>query len=162
MRQSCRSRLSRRGSITSIELPTHWESGATKDHMRHSCFILVSRFALAATLFGIVSGSANQRSPSQPSREDAYRANNIGVALLEQFKYNEAAEEFRRALKVEPSLTLARVNLGIALFNEPDLNGALRELTAAAKLLPSSPQVHYMLGLIARAQNRVPDAFAAL
>ena len=128
--------------------------------MKRSWFILLSGFALAAALFGIVNGSASQRVSSQPSREEAYRANNIGVALLEQFKHKEAAEEFRRALKIEPSLTLARVNLGIALFNVPDLDGALRELKAAAELLPSSPQVHYMLGLIARAQNRIPDALA--
>ncbi|HEV2837025.1 MAG TPA: hypothetical protein VGW58_17035 [Pyrinomonadaceae bacterium] len=31
------------------------------------------------------------------AREDAYRANNIGVALLEQFKHKEAADAFRRA-----------------------------------------------------------------
>jgi tetratricopeptide (TPR) repeat protein len=56
----------------------------------------------------------------QSSREDAYRANNIGVALLEQFNYKEAAAQFRQALKLEPSLALARVNLGIALYNLPD------------------------------------------
>src|SRR5215208_3915434 len=61
------------------------------------------------------------------SREDAYRANNIGVALLEQFKYKEAADQFQRALKLDPSLTLARVNLGIAFYNVPDLASALKE-----------------------------------
>ena len=45
----------------------------------------------------------------QDAREDAYRANNIGVALLEQFKYPEGATEFRRALKLDPSLAMARV-----------------------------------------------------
>jgi tetratricopeptide (TPR) repeat protein len=44
------------------------------------------------------------------AREDAYRANNIGVALLEQFKHKEAADAFRRALQLEPGLGLARIN----------------------------------------------------
>ncbi len=104
--------------------------------------------------------SANQTAPIQSSREEAYRANNIGVALLEQFNYKEAAGEFRRALRIEPSLALARVNLAIALYNTPDVDGALREIKAAANLLPGSPQIHYMLGLIARAQNRTPEAIA--
>ena len=49
------------------------------------------------------------------------------------------------------------MNLGIALFNLPDPDGALNELKAAADVLPASPQVHYVLGLIARSQNRTVD-----
>ncbi|HJZ68137.1 MAG TPA: FG-GAP-like repeat-containing protein, partial [Blastocatellia bacterium] len=90
--------------------------------------------------------------------EDAYRANNVGVALLEQFKYKEAADQFRRALKLDPGMSLARVNLAIALYNLPDIEGALREAKAAAEALPGSPQGHYVLGLIARSQNRMADA----
>ncbi|HSE38409.1 MAG TPA: FG-GAP-like repeat-containing protein, partial [Blastocatellia bacterium] len=67
---------------------------------------------------------------------------------------------FRRALRIEPSLKVARVNLAIALYNAPDIDGALREIKAAASLLPDSPQIHYMLGLIAKAQNRTVDAIA--
>ena len=95
------------------------------------------------------------------SREDAYRANNIGVALLEQFKYKEAADAFRRALQIEPGLALARINLGIALFNVPDLPAAQKELQAAIALAPSAPQPHYVLGLLAKTQNRPEEAIAA-
>ncbi len=95
------------------------------------------------------------------TREEAYRANNIGVALLEQFKYREGAESFKRALQLEPKLALARINLAIALFNVPDIAGAQREALAAVALAPEAPQPHYMLGLIAKSQNRVEDAIAA-
>src|SRR5688572_24273566 len=50
-------------------------------------------------------------------REEAYRANNRGVALLEQFSPPEAVKEFRRALSICPDIVHARVNLSIALFN---------------------------------------------
>jgi tetratricopeptide (TPR) repeat protein len=94
-------------------------------------------------------------------REDAYRANNLGVALMEQFKYKEGAEQFTRALQLDPKLAIARINLSIALYNVPDLAGAQREAEAAIALNPNAPQPHYIIGLIAKTQNRPDDGIAA-
>ena len=94
-------------------------------------------------------------------REDAYRANNLGVALLEQFKHKEAADAFRRALQLDPGLVLARINFGIALFNVPDLPAAQKEFRAAIAAAPSAPQPHYLLGLAAKTQNKPEEAIAA-
>ena len=95
------------------------------------------------------------------TKEDAYRYSNIGVADLEQYKYEDAAAMFRQALKIDPALSIAHLNLSIALFNEPDIPAALAEAKVAAGLLPEAPQPQYMLGLIARSQNRVEDAITA-
>ena len=95
------------------------------------------------------------------AREDAYRANNLGVALLEQYKYKEGAAEFTRALQLDPKLNLARINLSIALFNVPDLAGAQREAEKATASDPNAPQPLYIMGLIAKSQNRTDDAVAA-
>src|SRR5260370_670425 len=43
-------------------------------------------------------------------REAAYRANNLGIALLEQFKAGEAVNSFTRALQLQSDLLIARVN----------------------------------------------------
>lgn len=121
--------------------------------------------ALFALLtFTSFASRASMQGASAPNaaREDAYRANNLGVALLEQFKYKEAADAFRRALKTDPQLAMARINLAIALYNVPDLVGAQREAEAAAKLSPQTPQPHYILGRLAKDQNRLDDAVAAL
>src|ERR1700730_8797357 len=100
--------------------------------MRPRFLFFVGALVVAACLLGgYAHPSADQSTTLQSSREDAYRANNIGVALLEQFNYKEAAAEFRRALKIEPSLALARVNLGIALYNLPDPAGTLRDMQTA-------------------------------
>ena len=96
-----------------------------------------------------------QTATSQPSREDAYRANNLGVALLEQFKYKEGADAFKRALQIDPKLALAKINLAIALYNVPVLPGAQREAQAAIALTPNAPQPHYILGLLAKSQARM-------
>lgn len=95
------------------------------------------------------------------AREEAYRANNLGVALLEQYKYREGAEAFERALRLDPALRLARINLSIALYNVPDLAGAEREARQALALAPDAPQPHYIIGLIAKTQNRMDEALAA-
>jgi len=95
---------------------------------------------------------------SNDARERAYRASNRGVAWLEQLKYSEAAAAFREAVQLDHSLTIAHVNLSIALFYGQDLAGAAREATESARLLPVVPQPPYILGLIARAENRTADA----
>jgi len=86
---------------------------------------------LSASLLNPTSGNLQNAPAKTAAREDAYRANNLGVALLEQFKYKEAADAFKRALQLDPNLALARINLGIALFNLPDVPAAQRELHAA-------------------------------
>ena len=54
-------------------------------------------------------GLAGRAAASKPAagREDAYRANNLGVAYLEQYNYEQAAASFRRALEIDGGLTLA-------------------------------------------------------
>ncbi|HLM55674.1 MAG TPA: FG-GAP-like repeat-containing protein [Pyrinomonadaceae bacterium] len=125
-----------------------------------SAFIIVLVAACALIPF-MRSREASSQAPAARSREDAYRTNNLGVALLEQYKHKEGADQFRRALSLDPKLTLARVNLAIALYNVPDLPGAQKEAEAAAAAAPNAPQPQYILGLLARQQNRVEDAVAA-
>lgn len=125
-------------------------------------------FALVAPVLFLTGGSLahrgyrqTQTSPPATAREQAYRANNIGVALLEQFKYKEGADAFRNALKLDPKLNLARINLSIALFNVPDLPAAQREALAAVALAPEVPQPYYILGLIAKLQSKPEEALTA-
>ncbi len=131
-------------------------------------FLLISFVALGAwsVLFstacaGKIPGFGNG-SAAFEKREEAYRANNLGVALLEQFKHNEAAVEFRRALSLEPKLKMAQINLAIALFNSNgNIEETLEEARKALAAAPDSPQPHYILGLIARQQNRNEEALAS-
>jgi cytochrome c-type biogenesis protein CcmH/NrfG len=92
------------------------------------------------------------------AREEAYRANNVGVARLEQADFAAATAAFRRALEIDSSLAIARLNLGIALFNAGDADKAREELEAVRSSLPETPQVEYVLGLAARMANRTDDA----
>lgn len=90
--------------------------------------------------------------------EAAHRANNIGVALLEQYQAKEAADSFSRAVELKPDLLIARINLSIALYYLPDADGAKREAQKALNQDPTKPQPHYILGLVVRAQNQFDEA----
>src|SRR3954468_18967074 len=114
-------------------------------------------FKSSTATSSIETGALSAQSAFEKS-EAAYRANNIGVALLEQYKAKEAADSFTRALEIKPDLTIARINLSIALYYLPDPAGAKREAQKALSEDPNRPQAHYMLGLIARSQNQFDEA----
>src|SRR5215208_1380955 len=83
--------------------PMRLKRESTRVALAAAC--LVTAAALWQTSFAPFSRrAAAQSAPAASAREEAYRANNLGVALLEQFKPKEAAEEFRRALKLDPRL----------------------------------------------------------
>lgn len=94
-------------------------------------------------------------------REAAYRANNRGVALLEQFAYEEAVQAFQEALALDPQLQLGRINLPIALFYASGTDEALREAAAARQMYPDAPHPPYLIGLLARLRNDVAQAAEA-
>jgi tetratricopeptide (TPR) repeat protein len=127
--------------------------------LRRGCLVCVLAWVMAPGA-GAREGSASRDAPSPvPSRrEAAYRENNLGVALLEQFRFSDAAEAFRRALEKDPGLLLARVNLAIAYLYVPDHEAARREAEAALQVMPDSPQLNYILGLIARGEGRAEEA----
>ena len=112
-------------------------------------------------LFAVAAAIVQTQTISDREREAAYRANNVGVARLEQFDYDAAAQSFREALKRHPALAIARLNLAIALFYGGKTAEAATEARAAAERLPDTPQAHYVLGLIARSEDKLDVASAA-
>jgi Flp pilus assembly protein TadD len=116
---------------------------------------------LAAAALTAAIGCRRAAPTVSPAREDAYRANNRGVALLEQFNPTAAADAFREARRIHPQLTLSRINLAIALVYVPDIEAAEREATEAARELPRDPHAPYVLGLVERARGRDEQARAA-
>jgi Flp pilus assembly protein TadD len=97
--------------------------------------------------------------PPPAALEQAARANNVGVARLEQYDYQNAVEEFRRALSISDAFSPAHVNLAIALYYRGLHEDAQRQAQAVVSRVPDSPHAHYLLGLVARAANQ-PDAAA--
>ena len=115
--------------------------------------------SVLCSVISLISCGGEQTTPDRS--EDAYRANNHGVALLEQFDYQGAAESFREASALNAALGTAHLNLAVALYHAQDFSNAERAVQTSIPLLPSAQQPLYLVGLIARAQNQPTDALDA-
>jgi Tfp pilus assembly protein PilF len=115
---------------------------------------------LATGLAAAASPAASARASASPTaaREAAWRENNLGVALLEQFDFAGGALAFRRAIEKDPSLLALRVNLAIAYLYVPDLPAAKKAAEEALAMAPDAPQPNYILALIARSEGRAEEA----
>ncbi len=96
-----------------------------------------------------------------PPGDEAATRMSRGVALLEQFRFVDAAAEFQRVVELTPDAAAAHVNLGIAWFHERDFAAARASFLKARDLDPESPHAHYNLGLIEKLEGNTEAALAA-
>ena len=78
---------------------------------------------------------------------------NRGVSLMGQYQYDQAAQAFEEALKLEPELVDAKVDLAIALFNrgrkaDQDLERASQLLQSVLQKEPDHTRALYFQGLM--------------
>ncbi|HKQ79165.1 MAG TPA: FG-GAP-like repeat-containing protein [Blastocatellia bacterium] len=132
---------------------------------RISSFLIanvVCAFALTG-YFGLSSARSAQ-TPAQDDprlkREQLYRLNNIGVALMEQYKHEDAVKQFKQALERDPNFAVARINLALAHFYLNDSRSAVEEARAAVKLAPDSPYAHYALAAALKNEKLYDEALA--
>ncbi|HEV7507497.1 MAG TPA: tetratricopeptide repeat protein [Thermoanaerobaculia bacterium] len=69
-----------------------------------------------------------------------------GRVAAQAGRYQDAAQEFRRALAVRPESVEARVNLGSVLALAGDRSGAMEQLREALRLDPANFTAHFNLG----------------
>jgi len=127
--------------------------------------LLLPSCALGLALSAGLALERTQASPpaaSPAGREAAWRENNLGVALLEQFRFADAAAAFRRALEADPALPAAQVNLAIAHFYVPDIPAAKQAAQKALAAAPAAPHPHYLLALVARSEGQAEAALPHL
>jgi len=114
--------------------------------------------AIAAVVVGVFGVSRRTATAAPPKVADQLEKSlaefNRGAALMEQYKYVDAAKAFENVVKSSPGWTAARFNLGLAYFNMHGAAGAKRNLTTARdtflKVLEFDPEhVHslFCLGL---------------
>ena len=90
-------------------------------------------------------------------RQEEARAQGDDPRLLE-----EAASDFREALRLEPNISQAHNNLGTVLLTLGKLDEAQAEFQDALRRRPGDPDVHYNLGLVLQKMGRSEEALAAI
>ncbi len=90
--------------------------------------------------------------------EEVLRANNLGIAEMEQFRFAKATEYFQQARALDPKFLAAAVNLGIALFYDRNNDEAARILGEALARDPKQIQAHFVLSLLQRASGKDTEA----
>lgn len=86
------------------------------------------------------------------------QAQQRGIILLQQGRYDLADTEFRRSLAEEPDDPLSHAYLSICLSNLNRGDEALREAGEAVRLGPELAFSHYVRGNALRGMNRLADA----
>lgn len=115
------------------------------------------RLVIFTTLLFILIGAQND---ALQKREQLYRLNNLGVALMEQYKHEEAAKKFKEALASDPKFAVARINLAMAYLFLNDFPNSLAESREAVKLAPSNPYALYLLANALRNEKQYDEAIA--
>jgi len=72
---------------------------------------------------------------------------NLGVALYQLGRAEEAREEFAAAVQLDPLSGISRYNLGCVLEEQGHLDEAIEHLRRAARAMPGHADVHFNLAL---------------
>jgi Flp pilus assembly protein TadD len=134
----------------------------TIPHIRRRILLLMA--LLAAISLGAGTNTSQKALVPQTSAADTPEAH-LGKAYdsLKQDRYDEAASEFRAALKLDPTLTLrARFPLAVALFEMKKFDEARQEFEAVRREVGDHPNVLYYLGRVDLEERKFESAIRFL
>ena len=84
--------------------------------------------------------------------------NDLGVALLSQGKFDEAADQFRQVLQVAPHHVRAHVNLGNLLLTQEKYDEAIGHYQQALHTEPDFTPAHYHLAVVLMRTGQLDEA----
>jgi serine/threonine protein kinase/Flp pilus assembly protein TadD len=83
---------------------------------------------------------------------------NLGVALRDHGRLDEAFAEFQEAVRLKRDFALARHNLGVVLHEKGRVGDAIAEFRAAVQLDKNYAEPHYSLGFALAKQGQLDEA----
>ena len=90
----------------------------------------------------------------------AWAHNDLGAALMQVGKIEDAIGQYEQALRLKPDYAEAHNNLGIVLAGQGKIAEAIAEFAAALRIKPDLAEAHYNLGNALAGQGRVSEAMA--
>jgi len=85
---------------------------------------------------------------------------NLGIALQEQNKVDEAIAHYAKALKIKPHYSKAHCNMGNALQKQGKIDEAIAHYYSALKIMPDYAKALYNLGVALQEQGKIDEAIA--
>jgi Tfp pilus assembly protein PilF len=123
---------------------------------------LLSALLLTTTLFG-QTASQHESSPKAATNESVEVHLGKGYEALKQDRYDDAAENFRSALKVDPTLVMrARFPLATVLFQLRSFTEARHELESVRYEVGERPSICYYFGRLDPEEQNHKSAVANL
>src|SRR5262249_7155264 len=120
-------------------------------------------FALALLALALVrSGSGADDHGQGNAAEEAIRANNHGVALMEQFKHSQAIDEFDKVTAKAPGWAPGFANLGLACLYARETERAEPAFRQPIRLDGRLIQGPYGLAILLKGSGKTAEAIAAL
>jgi len=84
--------------------------------------------------------------------------NNLGVALRQEGRLEEAIRHYSEALRINPAYVQACSNMGIALAEQGKFEEAIRQFSEALRMDPDHEEAHYNLGVALARQGKLEEA----
>ena len=86
--------------------------------------------------------------------------NNLGMALMDKGRIDEAVENFKIALRLDPANANANAfnNLGVAYKSKGLYDKAIEQFQAALRIKPDDPETHNNLGVVYRYTGLIDKA----
>jgi tetratricopeptide (TPR) repeat protein len=92
--------------------------------------------------------------------DNSLAQNNLGVALFQKGKVDEAIDHGQKALQIKPNDAEAQDNLGCYLLQKSRVEEAMAHLQTALQIEPNNVKAHINLGLALLQQGNVDEAIA--
>jgi len=93
---------------------------------------------------------------------EVFHANNRGAALMEQFKHQQAMDEFGRVTELAPGWAPGFVNLGLASLYARQMERAESAFQQAIRLDADRIEGHYGLAVLLKSQGKSEEAILEL
>ncbi|RMG61392.1 MAG: hypothetical protein D6715_13700, partial [Calditrichaeota bacterium] len=137
------------------------KGGHLKTHLLSVCTVCGVALMAAVLLIGQLSCSKKHTlGPEKLQQAMAHR--NLGLAYLEEDRYQEAVQEFKALAELVPWEPMAYANLGLAYLRQDDYASAEKWLKKVARMAPESPEVQLLLAQLYQITGKGEKALSIL
>jgi tetratricopeptide (TPR) repeat protein len=105
-------------------------------------------------------GKNEPEDPDPADNPDWMRWNNLGIALLDQFQYQESVQAFTEAIKLRPTYPDAYTNVGLTEISWEKYDSARTAIRHALSLDPNNIRATYYDGLLQRRAGNTEQEIA--